>query len=121
MAKILVIDDDEMTRAIIKSLLNATDHEILEASSGNIGLALLESHSADLVVTDILMPEIDGLEVIRALKRNFPKVKIIAMSGGGRKGASYLPEAQDLGADATIQKPIEKAELLEQINSLLGN
>src|SRR2546422_179515 len=83
-ARILVMDDDELLRGALRVVLEAAGYEVIEAADGNAGLRLEREQSADLVLVDIFMPERDGLEVIRALRTEIPQPKIIAMSGGGQ-------------------------------------
>ncbi len=93
----------------------------MEASDGSEGLILNRSNPADLVITDILMPEKEGIETIREMRRDFPETKIIAISGGGRLYTSdYLKIAQHIGADRVFAKPFEKNEILAAVQELIG-
>ena len=95
------------------------EYEVVAAADGNKGLRLYREDPTDLVVTDIIMPEKEGIETIIDLRREFPEVKIIAMSGGGHgKPDSYLHMAKGLGAQRTLTKPFGKKELLEAIGAL---
>jgi len=117
----LVIDDDDLTRETICSMLKAANFEVLQAQDGDLGLKLFRERPTDLVVTDILMPNKEGIETIIELRRLNQKVKIIAVSGGGRVGANqFLEAAQKLGADDVLSKPFSRAGLLEKINKLMG-
>lgn len=121
MAKILVIDDEEMARYTVMKILHSAGYEVTEAENGDLGLRRLGSQPADLVITDIIMPEKEGIGTILELKQNYPDVKIIAMSGGGRTvNLDYLGKAQKLGANAAIAKPFTKDELLTVVNACLG-
>jgi DNA-binding response OmpR family regulator len=114
MATILVIDDQAPIRALLRVALEGAGHEVLEASNGRLGLELYREKSADLVITDIVMPEMDGLEMILELTRNFLNVKVIAMSGG-LESEGQLRVAKLLGARQTFQKPLDMEELLSAV------
>jgi DNA-binding response OmpR family regulator len=117
----LVIDDDDLTRETICSMLEVAGFEVLRARDGNIGLKLFRDSPTDLVVTDILMPNKEGIETILELRRLNREVKIIAVSGGGRVGADqFLEAARKLGADDVLSKPFSRASLLTKINRLLS-
>ncbi len=121
MARILIIDDDDQMRNMIRQILEDTGHEVLVAPDGRVGLDLFRQHPVDLIITDILMPEVDGLEIIQTLRRESPEIKIIAISGGGETGRlDYLPEAREFGAQHTFSKPFHHSELLEVVERLLG-
>jgi DNA-binding response OmpR family regulator len=120
MARIIVIDDEGVLRATIRRVLAAAGHEVLEASDGELGLKLLADHGADLVVTDIFMPGQDGIVTVRRIRKEFPAVKIIAMSGGDATGRMDLrPDAVMLGAAASLAKPFAPAELLAAVRRVL--
>ncbi|MGD9022496.1 MAG: response regulator [Deltaproteobacteria bacterium] len=120
MSKILVIDDEEQIRVVFKEMLARLGYEVLEAATGEDGLALQREKAADLVITDIIMPHKEGLETIRELRQEFPEVKIIAMSGGGRIGSDrYLNLAKQFGAMCTLQKPIRMEQLRQEVHRLL--
>jgi CheY-like chemotaxis protein len=107
MARILVIDDDEPVRTTVRETLEHFGHTVIEARNGTEGLALFSHAHADLVITDIVMPEKDGLEVLRELRSMRPSVKIIAISGAGRdRGAVYLNTAKLMGAATVLPKPL---------------
>jgi two-component system response regulator (stage 0 sporulation protein F) len=114
MATILVIDDQEPIRSLLRAALEGDGHEVLEASNGRLGLKQYRERSADLIITDIVMPEMNGLEMMLELTRSFPDVKVIAMSGGlEREGG--LNAAKLLGARQTFQKPLDIRELLDAV------
>ena len=95
-------------------------HEVLEAANGREGLGAFDLHQIDLVITDILMPEKEGIQTIMELRHDFPLVKIIAISGGGAvEPDTYLTMAQELGADSTLSKPFSLLDLEEEIYRLL--
>ena len=94
MARILIIDDDEQVRRYLRKILEAQGHEVVAASDGKLGIELCREEPTDLIITDIFMPEKEGLETIGELRRDYPDVKIIAISGGGRTGnLDFLPLA----------------------------
>ena len=118
--KILVIDDDEQMRVLLREVMEWAGHEVVEAADGREGARLQRQHGADLVITDLIMPEQEGLETITALRRDYPGLKIIAISGGGRIGPeAYLPAARELGADRVFSKPFDVRELAETVRELL--
>jgi YesN/AraC family two-component response regulator len=119
-ARILIIDDDDHILKALHQMLEIEGHKVIDASNGKEGLKLFRENGADLVITDILMPEKQGLEMIEELRRDFPHVKIIAMSGGGRVGPyDYLDMARKSGALLTLTKPFDREELLEAVNAVL--
>jgi len=122
MARILVIDDEDGFREAVKEMLERAGHEVIEASNGRAGIdAYRQTPPPDLVITDILMPVMDGAETIFALNKEFPSVKIIAMSGGG-VGApeDYLREiASFSNLKRTLTKPFGMDELLNIVKETL--
>lgn len=120
MKRILVIDDDVQFRQMLRQMLERAGYEVLEAANGKKGIESYRSEPADLIITDIIMPEKEGIETILELKRDFPDVKIIAISGGGRlTPAGYLDAAQALGVMQIFTKPFNNKEMLEAIEKLL--
>ena len=120
MSRILIIEDEEQTRRMIVEVLQRAGYEVSEARDGVEGLRRYRESPTDLIITDILMPEKEGLETIMALKRESPHVKIIAMSGGGRAGnLHFLDIARRLGAHRTLEKPFELQEMLDAVGALL--
>jgi DNA-binding NtrC family response regulator len=121
MIKILVIEDDNAFRTVLVTMLERAGYEVLQAENGNEALRHCQNSNPDLVLTDIIMPDKEGLETIQELLNLRPNMKIIAMSGGGRFGPnSYLPLAEKLGAKKTLQKPFMRDELLSSIIEVLG-
>jgi CheY-like chemotaxis protein len=121
LAKVLVIDDDSALRSVITEVLTAAGHEVIEAKDGREGLDLFRLHQPTLVVTDILMPEKDGLETIQELRNGGSNVAIIAVSSSGPMSSSQLLDlARLLGADAGLQKPVSAPELMDLVNGLLA-
>lgn len=122
MHRILVIDDHEDICAFMQEALQIAGYEVAVAPDGNAGLALHREAPADVVITDIFMPDADGMETIHRLKEEFPAVKIIAMSGGGTlvsKNIDYLAMAREFGADRVLQKPFDSRMLLGAVRDLL--
>lgn len=121
MARILVIDDDGPVRMIIRRMLEAEGHEVIEAVDGESGVNTFRQSPTDLIITDIVMPKKEGLETIRELKQEFPELKIIAISGGGKvQGRHYLELAKRLGAAYTFEKPFTWKQLTDTVNELLS-
>ncbi len=121
MARILVVDDEDLVRLTLRQMLEAGGHEVIEAANGKQGVALEAENPVDLVVTDIIMPEQEGIETIVQLRRKNPSLKIIAISGGGRmKNMDFLKIAANVGADATLTKPFSTQELTEVVNRCLA-
>ncbi|NQS70799.1 MAG: response regulator [Desulfobulbaceae bacterium] len=119
--KILVIDDDAQIRLMLREMLAWEGYDVLEAANGREGLLVQRQQAADLVITDLIMPEQEGLETITFLKSEFPDLKIIAVSGGGRVSADqYLPMAQEFGADMVFSKPFDIRQLSAAVKQLLG-
>ncbi|MBM9614174.1 response regulator [Desulfobulbus rhabdoformis] len=120
--KILVIDDDDQMRVLLRQVMEWAGYEVLEAEDGREGMHLQRRDPADLVITDLIMPEQEGLETIGQLRKEFPKTKVIAISGGGRIGPeAYLPAAQELGADKVFSKPFDVRELASAVKELLDH
>jgi CheY-like chemotaxis protein len=119
--RILVIDDEEPVRMIVREMLIIEGYEVVVAGNGKVGLQLFRSDPTDLIITDIFMPEMEGLETIRELHREYPGVKIIAMSGGGESGMlSFLSYAKRFGALRALRKPFSREELLTNVQELLA-
>ena len=116
MARILLIDDDEQMRRIMARILVREGHDVIEAADGKQGIEFFRRDPRDVVITDLLMPEKDGIETIRKLRAISPQVRIIAMSGAaGTAHDSYLQIAKHLGADTGLCKPFKVEELLAVI------
>jgi DNA-binding NtrC family response regulator len=116
MAKILVVDDDDALLRMIKSALVRAGHEVEVARDGNEAIQKLKSSPAELVLTDVVMPEKEGIQLMMELKRLSPDQKFVAMSGGGEFGFdSYLNYAKILGAVTTLQKPFGMQALLDAV------
>lgn len=121
MARVLLIDDEILVLTTLSSALRDAGYEVIEARNGRLGLAALADESIDIVVTDILMPERDGIEVILEIRMRWPRLKIIAISGGDpNDGYDFLPMSKRLGADRTLTKPFLPAELTALVAELLA-
>lgn len=119
MSRILLVDDDDPFRHMLAITLTKMGHEVMEARDGREGLQLSAAEPPDIVITDLIMPEKEGLETIGTLRRTQPEVKIIAMSGGSRDtGIDYLSVAKRLGAMRTLEKPFLPEELAEAIQAV---
>lgn len=121
MRRILVIDDEEQICEMLHKKLESVGYEVEDATNGKIGLKLHRQNPFDLIISDIFMPEKEGLETIREFRRDFPKLKIIAMTGGYSSGPDeLLSVARMLGADRTFPKPFKLKEIVEAIKELFG-
>lgn len=120
MKKVLIVDDEPFILEGLQHSLTDKGFDVTTAENGENALSLLsQSYHPDLVITDIIMPEKDGIEVIWSLKEKYPDVRIIAISGGGRISATdHLKIAKKLGADAILTKPFSTDELMETIETL---
>lgn len=120
MATILVIDDDELVRTTIQFALEEEGHQVFLARDGREGVRMFSQQPVDLVITDILMPEQEGIETIQMLIRERPEVRVIAISGGGQRGgADYLRMAKDFGAADVLAKPFSLNELSNVVSRCL--
>ncbi len=121
MATILVVDDDEAFRSMLRRTLERHGHDVREAAEGGAALRALSAATVDLVITDIIMPDMEGIETTRQLRRAYPDIKIIAMSGGGRmKAEGYLRAAKAFGAVRVLCKPFDNRELFAAIDAALA-
>jgi len=121
MARIIVIDDQEPIRRIVRRALENDGHTVLDASDGEAGMALLEREPADVVITDIFMPGMDGIQTLREIRKRFPAIKVIAISGGDSSGLLDLRhDAELLGAMKSLQKPFNARDIVELVRSVLG-
>jgi len=119
-AKILVIDDDDHLRELVCSRLRRQGYVVHTAENGRVGLRIFEAERPDLVITDILMPDMEGIETILRLKAGATPPKIIAMSGGGHiVGRDFLKWASHLGADQVLAKPFRVSTLIAMAGDLL--
>ena len=120
MQKILIVDDEPHILLMLKKMLEPSGYEIDLAANGVEGIELFKKSAEDLVITDIIMPEKEGLETIREMRRIKPDLKIIAMSGGGKVSAdNYLEIARIFGASKIISKPFTKQEMITAVQELM--
>ena len=121
MAKIFVFDDEISILLMLKKMLEKDGHEVETALNGKEGIDLFEKGKPDLLITDIIMPEKEGLETIFTIRKKYPDLKIIAISGGGRIGPDeYLPVAKLLGASVVFHKPLIPKEFMQTVSALLN-
>lgn len=132
MTRVIIIDDEEDIRVVLKEIFVRAGFDAAVASDGAEGLSLIRETGADLVITDIIMPGSDGVETAYDIRMEFPKTKIIVMSGGGNTGPlsyepsaiatnAYLASAEAIGADMTITKPFDREELIKAAKDLTGH
>ena len=120
MERILIIDDEQQIRSMLRLMLERDGYEVVEASDGIEGISAYRQKPADLIITDLIMPNKDGIGMIIELQKEFPDVKIIAMSGGGlNKPDGYLKGAKKLGAACTLTKPIDREKLLRAVKNVI--
>jgi CheY-like chemotaxis protein len=130
MAKILIVDDEEHVRAALKQVLERAGYEVSVAATGHEGLELMKKEGADLVITDVIMPGIDGIATARQIREKYRNTRIIVISGGGKTAPepyepdaistrSYLASASSAGADRTLAKPFDREEILRAVRELL--
>jgi len=132
MASILVVDDEPEVVEAIRRVLEHAGFSVAVASSVESGLAITQEHQPDVVVTDVIMPKVHGLELIKALRVRYPGVRVIAISGGGSFGPlaykpdavsthAYLAAAREIGAEEVLTKPFDMGDLLAAVRRLLPN
>ena len=124
MASILLVEDDDQLRTMLRLLLTSSGHQVWEAANGTGACELYQQQGFDLVITDLVMPDVEGLGMIRDLRRINQNVRIIAISGGGQSGGKskakeYLLIAQKLGAQLTLAKPFDNQEFLDAVSLVL--
>ncbi len=121
MARILIMDDDELIIKMLRMALENRGYDVIAATNGREGVRLYGTTPVDLVISDILMPEMDGIEALKALRQRNPELKLIAVSGGGKRlKMDLLKVARILGATATFEKPYNIQELLATVSRLLS-
>lgn len=108
--RVLVIEDNPDLRDFLRLALEAQNYEVLTAAHGHEALAYLNGHRVDAIVTDLFMPEMDGIETVAEVRKRYPGVRVIAMSG--RAGVDYLPVTRELGVKHTLRKPFDLQELI---------
>ena len=119
---ILIINDDELMRGFLRELFTREGFTIREAQDGAAGIQAFKDEASDAVITDLYMPEADGIEVLREIRKESKEVKIVAISGGTRGGGrtDILQVMQDLGVDRTLQKPFKPEEMVSLVKELLA-
>jgi len=120
-SKILVMDDAVDICSTLYERLTMEGYQVWTAPDGRKGLQLYHDHQVDLVITDILMPEVDGLEVVRTLRHLSPSLPIMVMSGGANRDLDFLIEAKEFGATRTISKPFRLEEIVVMVHDLLDS
>jgi DNA-binding response OmpR family regulator len=120
MPRVLVIDDDGVTRLILGAALREAGYEVEEVGDGAEGVAAFRARPADLVISDLVMPQHGGLETVRELRQTDPRVRILVVSGVIGSSAEHLRTAVRLGADRVLPKPVNIKELLAMVAGLLG-
>jgi CheY-like chemotaxis protein len=121
-ASILVVDDDAPFRAATCRALRAAGHAVEEAPDGVQALRIIKADTPDILITDVIMPDGDGIGLVTAVKQAFPQVKIMVISGRGSMGnLNLLSLAKTLGADATLHKPLSSEDLLEKIAAMTAD
>ena len=118
---ILLVEDDDLFAGMVDKMLVRAGYNLIRASDGRKAMRAYNPHTVDLVLTDLVMPDMEGIELICELRRLHPGVKIIAMSGGGRnRPETLLQPARLLGAVCTLEKPFSNQQLLNALDSTLG-
>lgn len=121
MQSILVIDDDKLMCMALARILVSAGYTVTQAFDGDEGLQLYRTHGFDLVITDLIMPDKEGIQIIRELRKENSSIRIIAMSAGGRGGATdYLKWARLMGAKQCLSKPIKREDLLNAVSTVLA-
>ena len=121
MQNILVIDDDKLMCLALAKILISAGYNVVQASDGEEGLKLYRTQDFDLVITDLIMPDKEGIQIIRELRKENSRIRIIAMSAGGRGGATdYLKWARLMGAKQCLSKPIKREDLLDAVQAVLA-
>jgi len=132
MSNVLIIDDESDVRDALELVLGRAGFEVRSVADGNAGIAACRERLPDVIVTDMIMPKLDGAQLIRQIKSEHPKAKVVAISGGGNFGpASYEPNAiktdaflaaaKAAGADKVLTKPFETEDIVQAVRSLLPN
>lgn len=121
MARVLIIEDETALRSLMRDALEEAGHEVTEASDGDLGMKRFKEERHDIVITDILMPKKEGLEVILEMTDLSPDIKIITISGGGiGLGDDLLDISLEFGARHALRKPVKMQHLLEVVKDVLG-
>lgn len=120
MSKILIVDDDQQLRDMLRQFLDWEGFDVIESSDGEKALRILHEYKVDIMITDIIMPEKDGISLVRDLRKQYPDLKIIAISGGSRHidPQNPLKIVEKMGVDRTFTKPFQLSELLDAVKEL---
>jgi DNA-binding response OmpR family regulator len=120
--KILIIEDDRQVADALQLMLEFRGYAVDQANDGSAGLRAIKASSPDIIITDMVLPELDGIGVLKAIRTEYPKIPVLAISGmGPEHGDLYLNLASKLGANAILRKPVRTGELLDAINRLLSS
>ena len=120
MAQVLVVDDDDQVRKLICQVLQQEGHTVAEAYNGKKAIQHIQEAVIDLVISDVVMPDMDGLELIREIRRTHPRIRILTISGAGKEGPGlYLNIAERFGADAILMKPFAPDQLIQKVSALI--
>lgn len=121
MKRIIVIDDEEQILNLLKAMLEDKGYMVDTATNGHKGLVCISNNLPDLIICDIIMPEKEGVETIIEIRKKYPHLKIIAISGGGKNNLNdYLLMAKSIGASKTLSKPFRHKEILDAVEELIG-
>jgi len=121
MSTVLVIDDEAPMRKMLRTILESAGHQVIEAPNGLVGVKEFRDHKPDLVITDLVMPEQEGLQTIHDIRKIDPQAKVVAISGGGRNGyMQFLEVAEGFGAAASVRKPFRRDEILSVVRRVLA-
>ncbi len=116
MATILIVDDEPALRKIVRQMIESEGHVVVEADNGRAALSVFRARNPEIVITDIVMPQKDGIEMIAELRRESPAVRVVAISGGGRtRNLDVLRLAERAGADVVLAKPFTRVELIDAL------
>jgi CheY-like chemotaxis protein len=122
MAQVLIIDDDRGIRQLLRRIIESRGHVVVEADSGRTGVEALQQQPFDLVLTDIVMPDMDGNQAIVQLRKLNAGIRIVAVSGGGRaRNLTPLQLAKQFGADRILEKPFRRDDVLRTVEEMLGD
>jgi DNA-binding NtrC family response regulator len=116
-AHILVVDDDEAVRNVLKTILESSGYTVSLAANGRVAMEMMQDGNFDLIITDLVMPEQEGIETIKRIRKEYPSIRVIAMSGAF--GGDYLRIASLLGAHSTLPKPIRMEAVLSAVENAL--
>lgn len=120
MAKVLIVDDDQAILDIVEIWLEGEGHSVQKALDGDAALEQSDAEDFDLMITDIIMPKTEGIQLIIKIRKKHENMRIIAISGGKNKEGNYLDAAKKLGADSILSKPLEQTSFVNAVNDLLN-